>query len=700
MPFMASNKNIVFTVDAGTPAPQGATVGIGGVNFSIYSRHATGVELVLFRDRDDVKPAVIFLLDNKKNRTSYYWHIFVHDVKPGQLYCWKIKGPDDIKSGFRFDSEKFLLDPYSRAIVVPSNYNRKLFCRRGSVALPSMKSVVARLDTYDWEGDKRPQHSFSRTVLYEMHVAGFTKNPNSGVSEEKQGTYAGLIEKIPYLKDLGITAVELLPVFQFDVQDCPGNNLNYWGYSPISFFAPHIAYSSRQDPLEALDEFRDMVKAFHKEGIEVILDVVFNHTSEGNGDGPTYCYKGIDNTTYYILEKDKEFYSNYTGTGNTLNANHPIVRRMIVNSLHYWVQEMHVDGFRFDLASILARDENGQPGENPPVLWDIDCDPFLAGTKLIAEAWDAAGLYQVGSFIGDNWKEWNGRFRDDIRSFMKGDPGKLSAMVSRLMGSPDIYGHEEREPEQSINFVTCHDGFTLNDLVSYNQKHNEANGEENRDGSNDNLSWNCGIEGPSSDPAIETLRNRQVKNFHTINLLAIGAPMILMGDEVRRTQMGNNNAYCQDNELSWFDWSLLEKHPDILRFVKVLVNERLRRDASLDAYATSLNEMLRSAIIQWNGIKIGEPDWSYNSKSIAVMINSLSGALAIHYIFNAYHEDLEFELPQNAGNSNQWKLWVDTSLPSPLDICRMGEARDYNGKTYHVKAYSCVILLAHLHEKN
>ena len=408
--------------------------------------------------------------------------------------------------------------------------------------------------------DTHLRRPFAKTVIYEMHVGGFTRNPNSMIDSSKRGTYAGLIEKIPYLVDLGITAVELLPVFQFDEQDCPKGLVNYWGYCPVSFFAPHHGYSSSKEPLHILDEFRDMVKALHKAGIEVILDVVFNHTAEGNHEGPSFCFRGIDNSIYYILEDDKTYYSNYSGTGNTLNANQPIVRRMIIDSLHFWVTEMHVDGFRFDLASILSRDEKGRPIENPPVLWDIESDPVFAGVKLIAEAWDAAGLYQVGSFIGDSWKEWNGRFRDDVRSFMKGDEGTVSKLVTRLVGSPDMYSHKEREPEQSINFVTCHDGFTLNDLVSYNSKHNEANKEENRDGNNDNLSWNCGIEGPTDDAAVEALRNRQVKNFLTLTLLSIGAPMILMGDEVRRTQYGNNNAYCQDNELSWFDWSLIEKH--------------------------------------------------------------------------------------------------------------------------------------------
>src|SRR5262245_18769930 len=336
-----------------------------------------------------------------------------------------------------------------------------------------------------------------------MHVRGFTRHPSSGLSDRTRGTFAGLIEKIPYLHELGITAVELLPVFQFDAQDCPAGLVNYWGYAPVSFFDPHHAYSSRQDPVGPVDEFRDMVKAMHRAGLEVILDVVFNHTAEGDHQGPTLSLRGIDNPTYYILEGDGARYANYSGTGNTLNANQPIVLRMILDSLRYWVETMHVDGFRFDLASILGRDESGHLMPRPPVLWDIESDPALAGTKLIAEAWDAAGLYQVGNFVGDSWREWNGRFRDDIRSFWRGDDGSVGNLADRLLGSPQIYGHKEREAEQSVNFVTCHDGFTLNDLVSYNQKRNEPNGEDNRDGSDDNRSWNWGVDGPTDSPSIE-----------------------------------------------------------------------------------------------------------------------------------------------------------------------------------------------------
>ena len=413
-----------------------------------------------------------------------------------------------------------------------------------------------------------------------------------------------MIEKIPYLEDLGITAVELMPVFQFDRQDCPPGLVNYWGYSPVSFFAPHAGYSSRRDPLAPVDEFRDLVKALHRAGIEVILDVVYNHTAEGNHEGPTLSLRGLDNETYYMLEADRARYANYSGTGNTLNANEAVVRRMILDSLRYWVAQMHVDGFRFDLASVLSRDESGQPLQRPPVLWDIQSDPVLAGTKLIAEAWDAAGLYQVGSFTGDAWQEWNGKFRDDVRRFVKSDNDSVIAFAYRCFGSPDLYGHEERGPEQSINFITCHDGFTLNDLVSYNHKHNQANGQDGRDGSDANLSWNCGVEGDTDDPAVERLRHRQVKNFLAITLLALGTPMLLMGDEVRRTQRGNNNAYCQDNEISWFDWTLLERHRDLHRFVKTLIGQRLVIASELGVQDVSLNELLREAEIQPHGVRL------------------------------------------------------------------------------------------------
>ena len=558
-----------------------------------------------------------------------------------------------------------------------------------------MKSVVVDPAAYDWEGDVPLRRPAARTIVYEMHVRGFTRHPSSGVAENVRGTYAGLIEKIPYLQELGITAVELLPVFHFDAQDSPPGRINYWGYAPISFFAPHPAYSSRQDSSGPVDEFRDMVKALHRAGIEVILDVVFNHTAEGDQRGPTLSFRGLDNNTYYILDQDRSRYANYTGTGNTLNANHPIVRRMIVDSLRYWVEEMHVDGFRFDLASILARDQSGQVMASPPVLWDIETDPSMAGVKFIAEAWDAAGLYQVGSFIGDSWKEWNGRFRDDARSFFRGEEGSLARFADRFVGSPEIYGHELREPEQSVNFVTCHDGFTLNDLVAYNGKHNEANGENNRDGADDNRSWNCGVEGPTDDPGVEKLRNRQVKNFLTVTLLSVGLPMILMGDEVRRTQGGNNNTYCLDNELNWFDWSLVAKHADVHRFVTLLNERRILRDAEHERQRMSLTQLLQQANKSWHGVKPGQPDWSQHSHSIAVSAELRNERLLFYLILNAYWEPLHFELPPvSNGSANQWRRWIDTALDSPLDIVPWQTAPSISGHSYRAEARSVVVLFA------
>ena len=530
-------SDIATAVKRGTSAPLGASVQSGGVNFSVFSKSATRMELLLFDGETARQPSTIIPLDRTAHRTYHYWHAFVPGLGPGQVYAYRADGPFQPERGLRFDREKLLLDPYGLAVAVPDDYDREAARRPGDNTGVAMKSVVADPGRYDWEGDLPLRRPFAETIIYELHVRGFTRHPSSGVELPKAGTYAGVIEKIPYLQALGVTAVELLPVFQFDPQDAPGG-VNYWGYQPISFFAPHHAYSSRSHALGALDEFRDMVKALHRAGIEVILDVVFNHTTEGKHDGPTICYRGLANEFYYILEDDKARYADYSGCGNTLNANQPIVRRLIQDSLRYWVSHMHVDGFRFDLASILSRDESGRPLPNPPVLWDIESDPLLAGTKLIAEAWDAAGLYQVGRFVGDTWQEWNGRFRDDVRRFLKGDAGTVSGIATRLLGSPDLYGHEEREAEQSINFVTCHDGFTLNDLVSYDRKHNQANGHDNRDGSDDNMSWNCGVEGPGDDPAIEGLRNRQIKNFFAIEMLAAGTPMLLMGDEMRRTQDG------------------------------------------------------------------------------------------------------------------------------------------------------------------
>jgi isoamylase len=682
---------------AGQSAPLGATVSTRGVNFSLYSRDATGIELLLFDQAEDAKPSHVIILDPVFNRTYHYWHTFVPDVRPGQIYGFRAHGPFDPARGMRFEHTKLLLDPYGRAVMIPGQYSRTAASQAGDNAASAMKSVVVDPSSYDWEGDVPLKRSSARTIIYEMHVRGFTRHPSSGVATGKRGSYAGLIEKIPYLQELGITAVELLPVFQFDAQDSPPGKINYWGYAPISFFAPHQAYSSRQDPLGPVDEFRDMVKALHRAGIEVILDVVFNHTAEGNEGGPTLCFRGLDNNAYYILEQDRSRYANYSGTGNTFNVNHPVVRRLIVDSLRYWVQEMHVDGFRFDLASILTRDESGHVIPNPPVLWDIESDPSLAGIKLIAEAWDAAGLYQVGSFLGDSWKEWNGRFRDDARSFFRSEDGSLSRFADRFVGSPDIYERKQREPEQSVNFVTCHDGFTLNDLVSYNEKHNEANDEGNRDGADDNRSWNCGVEGQTDDPEIERLRNQQVKNFLTVTLLSIGVPMMLMGDEVRRTQHGNNNAYCHDNELNWFDWTLVAKHADVHRFVTLLNERRLLRNVEHEHQRLTLTQLISQASKSWHGVKLGQPDWSRQSHSVALNLEMKAERYQIYLILNAYWEALDFELPKPGKSGRaRWRRWIDTGLQSPLDIVPWRSAAPISGNVYRAHPRSVIVLLADL----
>jgi isoamylase len=683
-----------MTCRPGKSFPLGATLTREGANFSVFAKHSTGAQLLLFDQADAPTPSRVIDLDPRANRTYHYWHVFVPGVTAGQIYGYRISGPFDPRRGLRFDPDKVLLDPYGKCIARPAGRSRDAARRPGDNAATALKSVVVDPSTYDWEGDAPLGRPFAHTIIYEMHVGGFTRHPSSGVAPSKRGTYAGLTEKIPYLQDLGISAVELLPVFAFDEEDGPPDLGNYWGYQPLTFFAPHDGYSSRQDPRGALDEFRDMVKALHRAGIEVILDVVYNHTTEGKEDGPTICFRGLANENYYMLAEDKSRYADYTGCGNTLNANEPIVRRLIIDSLRYWVSEMHVDGFRFDLASILSRDRDGRPMASPPVLWDIESDPVLANVKLIAEAWDAAGLYQVGSFAGDSWKEWNGRFRDDVRGFLKGDNGTARAMAFRLTGSPDVYQREEREAEQSINFVTCHDGFTLNDLVSFNTKHNEANREGNRDGANYNLSWNCGTEGPTADADVARLRNRQVKNFLTLILLATGTPMLLMGDEVRRSQGGNNNAFCQNSEMSWFDWTLVEKHADIHRFVQELIALRMNRDLPMERLDMTLNELLRRQPVQWHGVKLNSPDWGYESHTLAATVRLLGYPLLLHLIMNAYWEALDFDIPILDESGASWRRCVDTSLDPPDDICGWADAPMLQGLTCRVQPRSVVLLLA------
>ena len=673
--------------------PLGATVRPGGVNFSVFSKNCAALQLLLFDHFDDPRPSRVIALDPVRNKTFYYWHAFVPGLGVGQLYGYRVEGPFAPEQGHRFDAAKVLLDPYGRAVMYGDNYSREAAQRPGDNCARAMKSVVVDPRAYDWEGDAPLQRLFAGSVIYEMHVGGFTRHPNSGVDPKRRGTYAGLVEKIPYLKDLGITTVELLPVQQFDEQDAPSGLKNYWGYSPVAFFAPHRGYSSRADPLGPVDEFRDMVKALHRAGLEVILDVVFNHTAEGDHAGPTLSFRGFENRAYYILQANRAFYADYSGCGNTFNGNHSIVRRLILDCLRCWVQVMHVDGFRFDLASALARDEWGQPMKSPPILWDIESDPVLAGTKIIAEAWDAAGLYQVGSFIGHKWAEWNGQYRDDVRRFVKGDAQTMRRLSARLMASPDLYPQPDREPNRSINFVTCHDGFTLNDLASYDRKHNEANGAGNRDGADANFSWNCGAEGPTDDPAIQSLRLRQMKNLLTILMVSQGTPMLLMGDEMRRTQHGNNNAYCQDNETSRLDWSALERRADakdFVRFVQGLIRFNRGHHVFQDEHFWFAEG---GADITWHGVHLNQPDWGDDSHSLAFSLHDPAHGERLHIMLNAYWEPLDFELPPLPPGEG-WRRVVDTALPSPDDYSEPENAPVVGGDVYRVESRSAVVLTA------
>lgn len=653
-------------IQPGKSNPLGATASRDGVNFSVFSRNAEYVELLLFDSAQDAEPSHVIRLDPGIHKTFYYWHIFITGIGPGQIYAYRVYIAPTLNEWNRFDDRKILTDPYAKAIVTPEKYSRQAAIDPGDNCAQAYKCVVTEVGSYDWEGDEPLNIPFSESVIYELHVKGFTFHESSGVNPEKRGTYAGLTEKIPYLKQLGITAIELLPVFQFDEQDGPDGLPNYWGYSPINFFSVHNGYGFEKDPLRLIREFKDMVKAFHKAGIEVILDVVFNHTAEGGINGPVYNLKGFGNDSYYLLRSNGE-YRDYTGCGNTLNANYSIVRRMIRHSLRYWAEEMHVDGFRFDLASVLSRDEYGIPLKNPPVLWEIESAPALAHVKLIAEAWDASGLYQVGSFTGEKWAEWNGHYRDDVRKFVKGNDGIVKKLASRILGSPDIYPAPDREPNRSINFITCHDGFTMNDLVSYDEKHNEANRENNRDGSNFNDSWNCGVEGPTNDPVIDRLRLKQIKNFLTILFLSQGTPMLLMGDEIRRSQMGNNNAYCQDNPMSWMNWNLLVPNSHLHRFVKNLISfVRNKEIFKLEKILTT-KEVVSGPHLMWHGTKPFEADWNNYSRSLAFSLSYPEYDEYLYVIMNAYWKGLSFELPA-LKNSKKWRAFLDTSKSYPRDF--------------------------------
>jgi isoamylase len=687
----------------GEPHPLGATVGEGGVNFSVFSKHATVVELLLFASIDDETPRVI-RLDARTHRTFDYWHVWVDGLVPGQLYGYRVHGPWQPEAGHRFDGDKVLVDPYARAIAYgDAAAAHDDAARAGSNLRSAMKGVVVDHTTYDWEGVTPPKIDPSRRVIYELHVRGFTKHPSSNTAHP--GTFDALIEKIPYLVDLGVTTVELLPVFQFNETDNAftdprtGARLtNYWGYAPLGFFAPHRGYYIEGwERMRYLTGFRDLVKALHRAGIEVFLDVVFNHTGEGDDRGPTMCFRGIENSMYYLLDSaDRSRYADFSGTGNTVSCNHPMVRRLILDCLRYWVEVMHVDGFRFDLASVLARDEQGKPMINPPLPWEIEMDPTLARTRLVAEAWDAAGLYQVGTFPGEQWYEWNGVFRDDVRRFLRGDRGMVGLVAARVLGSPDIYERRGREALQSVNFVTCHDGFTLFDLVSYERRHNEANGEGGRDGTDANWSANYGVEGESTDPAIAAVRVRQVKNAFAVLLLAQGTPMLLAGDEFCRSQGGNNNAYCQDNATSWIDWRLLQQHAEVHRFVRAMIRFRQRHPMlrrrrfvlGVDVPITNGDHTR----VRWHGAEPDHPDWGEAAQTLSFTLTGAVDDAPLHIVLNMDTAPVRQRIPAPRPGA-WWCRAIDTSAPTPFDLPEDDDARPCTALDQVIPARTVLVLV-------
>jgi len=692
-----------FRVLSGHPLPLGVSETRLGLNFAVFSRHATAVWLVLFAPGED-EPLVELALDPLFHRTGHIWHMELAGLEKVTRYGWRADREPAPQDGFhRFDKSKVLIDPYAQALTGGHEWGIvHVRCVNDATDIfPGRRSIFTN-EPFDWEVTRPPRIPLPDKVIYEMHVRGFTCDPSSGVG--RRGTYRGIIEKIPYLKDLGVTTIELLPVYEFDenanrrCNPFTGEALkNFWGYDPIGFFAPKASYAVNGTNGHQVHEFKELVRECHRAGIEVFLDVVFNHTGEGTDPSLTSSFRGLDNKVYYILDPVTGAYRDYSGCGNTMNCNDPVVRDLILDALRYWVSELHVDGFRFDLASILGRGPHGEVLAQPPLLERIAADPVLADAMLIAEAWDAAGLYQVGSFPAwGRWAEWNGPFRDDVRRFVRGEPGLTGQLATRLAGSADLFQGSGRRPCHSINFVTAHDGFTLADLVAYNEKHNEANGEQNRDGSPANYSWNCGVEGPTGDAAVNALRARQVRNFFTLLMLAQGTPMFVAGDEFGRTQQGNNNAYCHDNAISWLDWRFLERHGDLFRFVKALIAFRrahpvLRRTEFLHGEGTPAHPQ---PDVTWHGVRLCEPDWGQTSRALAMHLAGVHAPQPdcdVYLAANAWDHALEFEVPPPPPDRH-WVRVVDTERQSPDDVADDGHEPDAPGRLIRVGPYSCVVL--------
>ena len=697
-------------MDAGRPLPLGVSEYRGGFNFSVISRNATAVFLELYEHSEDSKPFRSFPLDPDVHRTGDIWHVRITGINYGQLYAYRAEGPYEPENGHRFNGNRILLDPYAKALVGTGHWDFEKaqdYKPHGpeSPWLPSeadnarWSPKCAVVDTYfDWQDDRPPRHSWADTLIYETHVRGLTIDPSSAAKHP--GTFLGVMEKIPYFKQMGVTAVELMPVQEFNEKEIVRNNPltgerlhNYWGYNTVAFMAPKEGYGTLETPASQVNEFKLMVRELHKAGIEVILDIVFNHTAEGNEWGPTLNLRGLENRIYYMLEPGTNHYRNYSGCGNTLNCNHPLVRTLIMDSLRQWVAEMHVDGFRFDLASVLGRDRNGEILPNPPLLERIAQDPLLRDTKLIAEAWDAGGAYQVGIFPGRRWSDWNGQFRDDVRKFWRGDAGMAGKLASRICGSADLYERSGKAPLNSINFITCHDGLTLHDLVSYSRKHNETNGEDNRDGTPDDFSANYGVEGETKSTTVRRIRSRQVKNLLATLFISRGVPMILGGDEFGRTQKGNNNAYCQDNEVSWYDWKLLKRNRDLFRFTREMIAFRKKHPV------LRAEKFYREDEVIWFGPS-GEPmKWESEKNVLGCKLltgeeNGSSDQYAMCLLFNADEEAASFELPE-IPKPFQWFVVVDTAQPSPQDIVKEEEGTLWDSsKPFNLKDRSLAILLA------
>jgi glycogen operon protein len=700
------------TVTSGTNYPLGATLTPDGINFALYSKQATNVFLLLF-DAADGEPTDIIELHE---RDKFIWHAHVKGVRAGQLYGYKVRGEYRPEWGLRFNDAKLLLDPYAKAVTGKFRNTDNLLLaydpqpgagermsdRRDNTTIVPKAMVVD--DAFDWQGARSPDLELEQLIIYEVHVKGFTAHPSARA--KNPGTYLGFIEKIPYLTRLGVNAVELLPVHEYYVDDFLTQKglTNYWGYNSIGFFAPESSYCSGKAPGCQVTEFKTLVRELHKAGIKVVLDVVYNHTGEGNEMGPSLCFRGFDNTSYYCLtgpgDAPKRDYMNYTGCGNSLNFNSAPVIRLVMDSLRYWAEVMHVDGFRFDLASVLGRaGEQGAFETSSPFFDAVSQDPILNHVIMIAEPWDI-GTYQVGNFPVD-WSEWNGKFRDTMRSFGKGDAGMLADVGWRLTGSADLYGEDGRSAFNSINFITCHDGFTLNDLVSYNRKHNEKNGENNQDGSDDNHSWNCGFEGETNDPAVASLRKQLIKNFACYLLFASGTPMILGGDEFARTQQGNNNAYCQDNETNWFDWTAVERNRDLVEFFRKAI-ALTRRFPVLQRRKFFLGKDLDDdgvPDLTWYSPDLGTPRWQdANARTLCVQLDAKEGGPdlgveRLFFIFNGHYQPQWIKLPQLAADQ-LWYRAIDTSLASGDDFVDSGqEVRIDPTDHYLINARSTVVLL-------